>query len=822
MLVAVSVINATLRQAIKSETAGLAGSATLQVLPGGATPLPATAITVAQRTPGVRAAVPALRIISRLNHAHVSKPLLIFGVATNLTSLFPEGLGDVSHQLTSAAVKRGGILLTPQLAATLRLQAGDAIAVETPGGRRTVRVAAVLHHNPVAALNGGVFALMSLSASQTLFERDREVSTIYVASDPGVSTSGLRSLLQRRLGTGAAVERPGAEDEAYERTFGTLSIITEEARTVGLLVALFLVINTMAMAAAERRVETALMLTLGVKRWQVVTAFFVEAGILGLVGASIGVTAGTVLAHLLIQRAVESYNVLPVTVSGALAMPSVAVVAGLAGGFSTSILGAAIATRQILNATPIDALRPEASYEWPIERRRRGQKMWAVGGVCAIALSALSAVVLPIGSDQRVFALAAIFGLTGALLVMPLGVPIMARIVRRMLHPWLRVSGKAAVDELVRSPGRTTVTAGGIAVAAAFVIAVGSGIGAFRFMTIESAERWYQAPLYVNLEGATSYIINQPLPASASRELEGVKGVKALYPMRYGLINAHGYQVLIEAMPVAEAAARGDYIMSTLGIERRNLVKALARGEVLISRLTARHYKLAPGEIFRLPTTRGLATIKIGGLFNDLASFDSVLVEHSVYERLSGDTLADRFAVVTQPGASDEVVKRGLQRRLNKLGIAATVFTSREMAQYLVKSISGLFSLAQGIEVAALIVAGLIVLSTMSTASLEQRHELGIKRLLGMSRRQLGSAVIFEGAAISVVGAIGAAGLGLGLGWLITLSMENQLAWAVPFRPAAALLLGAIAVTICTGAVAALYPAWLATRSRIVDALRDE
>jgi putative ABC transport system permease protein len=822
MMVAISIINATLRQSIRSETAGLAGSATLQVLPGGATPLPDSSVGVAAATPGVRAAVPVLRVISKLSHRRSSRSVLVFGVPANFAGLFPRGLGEVGRQLTDVAPGRGGLALTSGLASSLGLRVGDVVRLQTPRGVRAVSVGAVLGRNPFAALNGGVFALMSLPASQALFDRPHEVSTVYVASGPRVGVSALRKKLQQRLGRGASVGSPGTEGLAYEQTFNTLAAITEIVRTIGLLVALFLVMNTMAMAVAERRVEVALMLTAGARRRQIVMAFLVEAGILGFIGAAIGVVFGATLADLLVQRAVASYSVLPVTAGGPLTVPLFTLLAGLAGGFYTSVLGAAIPTRQIMKATPIDALRQSDSYEWASERGRRRHRGAAVAGTAAIALSVLAASLLPIGSSEGAFAAAAVLAVGGFLLVLPLIIPVSVRTFTRLVRPLLRPSAKVVTDDLMRSRGRTALTAGGVALAAGFAIAIGTAIGSFRSVATESAARWYQAPLYVNLEGTTSYSINQPQPAAEVKELARSDGVKAVYPMRYGLIDANGHQILIEAMPIAQAAALGDRIMSVLGISRQALTHALGRSEVVISRLTARREKLVPGEVFQVPTTRGLVKLRVGGLFDDLASFDSALIEHSVYERLSGDSQVDRFAVVTRPGADPSSVRRTLEQRLSGQGIAASVLTGGEMVAALAASIGSFFMIAQGVDLVALVVAGLIVLSTMATAVLERRRELGIKRVLGMSKRSLGRAVILEGTFVSAIGAVVAIALGLGLGWLITRSMQNELGWTVEYRPAPSLVLSVVVICACVGAVATLYPAWLATRSHIVDLLCED
>ena len=820
LLVAISVINSTLTDSIRGETHGLDGSSALQVIPNGATPLPSSAIATAMHTQGVQQAVPMLRVVSRIRRGRVSEPLLLFAVPGNLGALFPRGLGELARQLDAPGFAGGELVLTKQLASLLDARAGEEVTLQTPEGARAVRVGRVLAHDPFGAVNGNVLALMALQSGQRLFGRPEQVSTINITARTGTQIPALQEALRSRLGTGVEVGSPGAEGQAYEQTFGTLAAITEKARTIGLLVALFLVINTMTMAIAERREEIALLTVSGAQRSQIFAAVLVEASVLGLLGGVIGLTLGALLAHALVQHALASYNVLPVTVSGPLAVEGKVIAAAVAGGVYTSIIGAAIPARSILKVTPIDALRPEGSHEWANERRRAPTAR-LVAGLTAIALSVMIAWLLPIGSSSAVFGAALALAFGGSLLTMPFLIPLAAKVLRGALRPLLGPSEKLGADALLRTPGRTTVTAGGIAVAAGFVIALGLGIGSFRSATEEAARQWYQAPLYINLEGATSYIVNQPIAASLRSRLAVAEGVKALYPMRYGLINAHGRQTLVEAMPIAEAAREGNYIMGSLGIARKSLVKALGRGEVVLSRLTARRYHLSPGDVLSLPTTRGLVTIRIGGLFDDLASFDSVLVEHSVYERLSGDRQADRFAVVTRPGADVARVKHELQRLLDAQGISASVLTREQMVNYLVTSIQGLFAVTQGIEVAALLVAMLIVLSTLTAASFERRREFGIERMLGMGRRQLGRSVVFEGTAVSFVGATIAAAIGLGLGLLITLSLENQLGWQVSYHPTATLTLGVMLAVSVLGGAAALYPAWLATRTTLVSMLRS-
>jgi len=73
---------------------------------------------------------------------------------------------------------------------------------------------------------------------------------------------------------------------------------------------------------------------------------------------------------------------------------------------------------------------------------------------------------------------------------------------------------------------------------------------------------------------------------------------------------------------------------------------------------------------------------------------------------------------------------------------------------------------------------------------------------------------------MSAVGAALAVLLGLVLGALLTIGIENQLAWHVTFHPAVGATALAALLAVAIGAAAAAYPSWLATRPPLVELLR--
>ena len=118
-----------------------------------------------------------------------------------------------------------------------------------------------------------------------------------------------------------------------------------------------------------------------------------------------------------------------------------------------------------------------------------------------------------------------------------------------------------------------------------------------------------------------------------------------------------------------------------------------------------------------------------------------------------------------------------------------------------------------GLGGVALLVGGVGVANTMVISVLERRAEIGLRRSLGATRRQILLQFLAESLLLSALGGLGGALLGVGVtaGYAITQSWLIAVpAWAVA---------GGVAATLLIGALAGLYPAIRAARLSPTEAL---
>jgi putative ABC transport system permease protein len=113
----------------------------------------------------------------------------------------------------------------------------------------------------------------------------------------------------------------------------------------------------------------------------------------------------------------------------------------------------------------------------------------------------------------------------------------------------------------------------------------------------------------------------------------------------------------------------------------------------------------------------------------------------------------------------------------------------------------------------SLFVGGIGIMNIMFVSVAERTREIGIRKAIGAKRRTILLQFLIEAAAICLIGGA----IGLSIAWPVTLLIQR-------FMPAklSPLVVGlALLVSLVTGLVSGLVPAWRAARMDPVDALRS-
>ena len=121
----------------------------------------------------------------------------------------------------------------------------------------------------------------------------------------------------------------------------------------------------------------------------------------------------------------------------------------------------------------------------------------------------------------------------------------------------------------------------------------------------------------------------------------------------------------------------------------------------------------------------------------------------------------------------------------------------------------------------ALVVGGLSVINTMTMSVSERTREIGMRKAIGASDRQIVWQFLAEAGIIGFIGGI----TGLFLGWAVA-ELSSTRPWRAQamslFLVTPRLALGSVIFAIFLGVVSGLLPSLHAARMKPVDALRYE
>ncbi|MGH7975855.1 MAG: ABC transporter permease, partial [Limisphaerales bacterium] len=114
----------------------------------------------------------------------------------------------------------------------------------------------------------------------------------------------------------------------------------------------------------------------------------------------------------------------------------------------------------------------------------------------------------------------------------------------------------------------------------------------------------------------------------------------------------------------------------------------------------------------------------------------------------------------------------------------------------------------------SLFVGGIGIMNIMFVSVAERTREIGIRKAIGAKRRTILLQFLIEAASICLIGGM----IGLGIAWPLTLLVQKVLpATMSPLIVGISLL-----VSLVTGLLSGIFPAWRAARMNPVDALRNE
>ena len=701
----------------------------------------------------------------------------------------PSGPGEVAL-LESTAVAAGASL-------------GSTVRIDTPAaGVREFTVTGLVNRGLSGGL-GGTFAVFDLPTAQAVLTEPGTVTAILITARAGVSQQTLANEVEAIAPEASRVETADqARDEVVKRIqegFAFFNTFLLAFGVIALFVSSFLIFNTFSMLVAQRSRELALLRAVGASRLQVSLAVLVEAAIIGVLAAVIGLVGGLAVSQLL-RWVISAFGAdLP---GAPLTLEPGTIALALGASLLVTVASALLPARRASAIPPVAAMREGAT---PSPRSLRRVTM---AGAVLIALAIIPAVLGLRAADTdgeraaQLTGLAAALALIGVLALTPaLSRPVL-RIVGKAFNR--RVVGRLATANAIRNPRRTAATASALTIGLALMTAV-SVLGSSARASVED--------VVDTTIGADFVVLGQgfrPFSPDVYRAIRDLPGAEVVTYVRTIPVTIDGSQSPVTGVDPAVVREVLDIPMAT------GSVSDLALGSAIVDTGLANDLGVGVGDTVTGTFVNGEGSLRIVGTFEAAGPVRGFITTLATVDSIGTITRDTAVYISLAPGASPDAVRQELIARL-----AAYPSVDIQDQADIKRDINGQFDVLFGLVYALLglsvIVAFLGIVNTLSLSVVERTREVGLLRAVGMSRAQVRRMITLEALLLAVLGTL----LGLGLGLVFGVLLQRVLApQGITVLAVPATQLGIFAaLALLGGLCAAVWPAWRAGRMPVLGAI---
>ena len=679
---------------------------------------------------------------------------------------------------------------------------GDTVRVNALSGTREFSLVGIANYGDISSPGGATFALFDQPTASEFLLKPGFVDAFLIQGDGTLSDEALAKAIDAALLPSDKLETLTGAQITEETTsqiktvLGFFTTFLTAFSFIALGIGCFVIYNVFSITAAQRQRESALLRAIGASRRQVTNSLLVEAVVIGLVGSTLGFIFGIGLSQAL--SALLNAIGLEIPTTG-LTINSSAI-------FSTVLIGTVITTLSAIlpalrsgRVPPLAAIRETAlDVVTGMTRRMIIGLVFMILGVVALVASINGAEVIFLG-----LGVLAVFA--GVLVLGPAISKPVAMLLGKPVARLRGITGAMSQQNAARNPKRTARTAAPVLIGVALVTSFTALAASIKSEIRESIGSSFRGDfaLSVNSRGFGG------IPTSVTDQIDQLPEVQTATGV--GFIAAKVGDESPFILVFNPKTADGLYNLEM--IEGRQ--SDLGKDEIFIEQDKSIEKNLPVGSSVQVTLIDGRSIqLKVAGTYKN--AYGNYVVSRELFEGVA-TPLFDSFVYIsTNTNVSDENARTAISAISADLGVG-TLESRTEYIDSQAAQIDQFLALIYGLLFLSVIIAIVGIIITLLLSVFERRHEIGLLRSVGMTRSQVRTMVRWESVITSLFGAVTGVLLGIVTGVVIVVSLNESgiSAFTLPITSTIFILIGSFII----GVIAAVFPAWRATRTEIITAI---
>jgi putative ABC transport system permease protein len=712
--------------------------------------------------------------------------------------------------------KPGSVLISQDQAVRYNLGIGDDIEITHAGNVALGRVVGVLQTDDSLkrrALSG--MMLVDIATAQEITGKlgviDR-IDLILTGSDPTQIKE-----LQSQLPNGVLVQSTASQNGIVKEMTQAFRVNLTALSLLAMVVALFLIYNTITFSVTQRRPLFGILRSLGVTRREIFLMVVYEALAMGAVGAVLGTILGILMGRGTVGLVSQTINDLFfITTVRDIPLPIISLIKGNLIGIVATTLTATFPAWEAASIPPRAALSRSG-----LESKAKKSIPWI--GMAGILVILIGIVVLFIPTNSLAISFSGTFlvviGL--AMLTPSITIGFMSISVFITQRIWGAL-GRMAPREVTNAISRTSIAVAALMVAVAVTIGVSLMINSFRATVVTWLDQILHGDIYVTVPGVTVNQPTYPLDGEVIRILNNLEEIDRVDLLQTAIVDSPQGPIQISANNNPNDGLEQLYLSHEVPPDK--IWDVVQQGAILISEPLANRLDLPHhGAEIALYTDRGLHSFPVAGIYYDYASTQgNAILSLNTYRQYWDDENIAAAALILKPNADVESLTQDLQTKLAPIQ-TLRIRPNQSLRADTLEVFERTFTITAALQLMATAVAFIGVLSAMMSLQIDKQRQFGILRAIGLTARQLWTLVILETGLMGAVAGLFAMPTGYILAVILVYIINlRSFGWTLQMQVDAGPFFQAFVVALGASLIAGLYPARRILQRNTAEVLRFE
>lgn len=644
------------------------------------------------------------------------------------------------------------LVMGEPLARKIGIRTGDSITLEHSRRTKAFKAVGILSDSGLALVEGGRVAITDIATFQEFTKLYGSVDRIDIRVKPFSGSEDLNSI-RNMLPQGTQLVKPSRTRKSGQKLIRAYQLNLSILSFASLFVGMFLVYSLVALNAASRRKELAILRSIGGSSQMLFLVFLAEGALFGIAGWLMAIPLSSILVKYLLQAVSQTISTLFVRVHVAsLSLDIWEILLSFGVTSITAVVAALQPAREAMSVAPNEAME---SSQHGLKRSHMTTHL-PVMGLLSIAASLLLSQVPKVLSIPLPGYAAMFFLFVGFSLQAPWILEKMGHTLSPILH---RLAGIPAylAGHYVRCSGtRTAVSVGALLTAVSLFASLVIMVHSFR----QTVELWVHqsigGDLFLTTKMGSINHFRYPLPPTVINEIRNLKNEWDfdIVPSRRFSLMCDQFPYEIDLIDMEVFFRQGDFFWLRGDPKIAGNMAIAGRG-VLVSEVFSNRTNLSVGDTLETWVEGFLVKLPIIAVVRDYRTDGGVVFyswQHFKKRYFDPQWTGVRFFFNNRDTDLDPAVKRLQTEILRRCGDNLDMVSGKELRKSILEVFDETFAVTSVLLLIALIIAALGITTTLTVMVLERTQQLNTLIAVGADKGQVRSMIFWEAIFLVVAG----------------------------------------------------------------------